>query len=114
MEGGSPDEFSVQTDASGSFQLSLTPEASDTGVTNVVATSGSDCTAHAVIAIGVEAVTEAPTGDGGAAEAPPRTDTGPTVPHPAHGAPSMPSLLAGALFLIGIVGVYITRPLRSQ
>jgi hypothetical protein len=46
VEGGNPDQFSIQSDASGAFEITLTPEAVDEGETTVVARAGSTCTAR--------------------------------------------------------------------
>ena len=48
VEGGTTDQFSVQSDAAGGFQISLTPEAADAGRTTIVATAGSACSAQVV------------------------------------------------------------------
>jgi hypothetical protein len=116
VEGGSPDEFSVQSDASGALQINITPESADAGVTTIVASSGPGCTVQVVVGVGVPAPTDAPDATEGApgAETPPRTDTGEL----AHSSPSLPAspawLLAGLLFLIGVGGVYATRPVRIR
>jgi len=115
IDGGSPDEFTVPSDASGTIAFSLTPEAIDAGMTTVVASSGADCTAEAVIAVGVEATTETPesTDAGGGATAP-RTDGIPASPDNPGGTSSRPWLMASLLFLLGLGGLYATRPARSR
>jgi hypothetical protein len=114
VDGGAPDEFTVQSDANGTFQISLTPEASDAGLTTVVATTGAACTAQAVIGVGVPAPTEAPGPAEPEAVAPPRTDALAAVPASTSAARGLPWLMAVALFVLGVVGLYATRPARSR
>lgn len=114
IEGGSTDEFTVPSDATGAFTISYTTEAADTGLTTVTATSGAACTAEAVIGVGVPAP-ESPQGstDAGTGTAAPRTD-GLGDAATAEAVPSRPWLLAGVLFAIGLGGLYLTRPARSR
>ena len=51
IEGGASDELTVQSTASGAFQISLTPEEVDAGKTTVVATAGSACSAQVVFTV---------------------------------------------------------------
>ena len=51
LEGATPDEFTVQSDGAGAFQISLTPEPADAGKTTVVATAGTTCSAQAVFTV---------------------------------------------------------------
>ena len=85
IAGGSPDGFSIQSDAAGAFQIVSTPEALDIGATTVAATSGASCTAqvnYTVLAAGATPppATPAPTDEPGTG------DTGGTGAAP--GAPS--------------------------
>lgn len=117
IEGGSPDEFTVQSDASGGFAIGLTPEAADTGITTVVASAGADCTAQTVIAVGVDVVAETPepTAEAeGVGAAPPRSDGEDLGQDRAPGASTLPWLMGGLMFLLGIGGVYATRPARKR
>lgn len=119
IEGGAPDEFSVRSDASGSLQITLTPEAADAGITTVAATSGADCTVQVVVAVGVPVPTvspEPPSGgtDGVTSGGPaPRTDAD-LASGTTSGAPSTGWLLASLLLLIGVGGRYATRPVRHR
>jgi hypothetical protein len=118
IDGGSPDEFTVQSDGTGAFEINLTPEAADAGQTTVVATAGSDCTAQVVIAVGVAPATSAPaptdTGAGEGSEGtPPRTDATAVV-EAASGAPASVWLMATLLFFLGLGGLIVTRPARSR
>lgn len=116
IEGGSPDTFSVQADASGAFTISLTPEAADLGVTTIVATAGANCTAQVLVGVGVPAPSETtePTAAAVGAGAAPRTDMGDALAEPDPGSSSMLWLVAGLLFGIGISGLYATRPARNR
>ncbi len=124
IDGGTPDEFSVPADGNGAFVITFTPEAADMGVTTVIASTGADCTAEAVIGVGVGAPAEAPApaetpasaegsaGSGAGAPAP-RTD-GLEATASSGTSPSRPWLLAGVLFVIGLGGLFVTRPARSR
>jgi hypothetical protein len=117
IEGGSTDEFTTPADATGAFTISYTTEAADTGLTTVTASSGSACTADAVIAVGVEVVAETPEPTeevDGADAAPPRTDGEGPMQDRGAGASTLPWLLASLLFLVGVGGVYATRPARGR
>lgn len=61
LEGGTPDEFAVQSDASGAFVISLTPEAADVGTSTIVARAGTVCTAQTTFTVTGAAPTPAPT-----------------------------------------------------
>jgi hypothetical protein len=119
IEGGSPDEFTAQSDASGAFQISLTPEAADAGKTTVVATAGAGCTAQVVFTVGTSNAaptpepTEAPAGAGTEAN-PPKSDAAATVPAPTTGTPFAAWLVAVAVLAIGLGGLIATRPVRSR
>ena len=116
LNGGSPDEFAVQSDASGAFQINLTPEAADAGETTVVATAGADCTAQVVFTVGTSsaAATPKPAGSApGTGATAPQTDTAETVRPPATGTPLMAWLVAVLMLVIGVGGLIATRPARK-
>lgn len=119
IEGGSPDEFTAQSDANGAFQINLTPEAADAGTTTVVATAGAGCTAQIVITVGDSSAavtpepTEAPAG-AGAEAIPPRSDTAATVHARTTATPLTAWLVAVLMLVIGIGGLIATRPARSR
>jgi len=80
IAGGATDGFTVQSDTSGEFEISFTPEPIDEGRTTVTATAGSTCSAEIQYDI-IGANDPAPTAEPvGAATTPapgaPRTDTG--------------------------------------
>lgn len=118
IEGGSPDEFTTASDATGAFAINFTPEAADAGLTTVAASGGSGCSVQSVIAVGIEvapapvAPAPAATDEPGAEDAPPRTD-GLEAPVASSSA-SGPWLLASVLFVLGLGGLYLTRPARSR
>ena len=125
LEGSSPDEFAVQSDASGTFQISLTPEAADAGKTTVVATAGAGCTAQVVFTVGgsggavtpkptqAPELTEAPAG-AGAEATPPRSDAAATVQARTTATPLTAWLVAVLMLVIGLGGLIATRPARSR
>jgi hypothetical protein len=117
--GGKADEFSVQSDSSGAFEITLTPETIDEGATTVVATAGSVCTAQVQFTILGEnepAPSAEPEQAGPAASAAPgapTTDAVATVPGDA--APGLGAWLVGGLLLaMGVVGWLATRPARDD
>ena len=122
-EGGSPDEFHVQSDPRGEFAINLTPEAADVGVTTIVATVDGNCTAEVVIGIGVPAPTEARAPTAAAtprtvaraptAAAAPRTDAAPMVVAVPPAGQQVLWVVAGLIYLLGIGGLIATRPARS-
>lgn len=120
IEGKAPDEFSVQSDASGAFLLSLTPEATETGLTTVVATAGASCTAQVVFTVqGANDPAPTATPNGSAATASddpvaPRTDTAVATGSHATDAPLIPWLLAALILTIGVAGLGATRPTRDR
>lgn len=117
IEAGAPDEFTVESDATGSFSINLTPEAADVGVTTIAATAGTDCAAQVVVGVGVPApseTAEATDAPAGAGVAPPRTDTGDAVSETDPDTSSMLWLVAGLLVGLGIGGLYATRPARDR
>jgi hypothetical protein len=117
LAGGSPDEFQVQSDASGAFTISLTPEAADAGRTTVVATAGAVCTARVVFTVGTSNApvsTEPSSSKAAAGTAAPRTDTVDVVPARATGMPFTDWLVAVLLLVIGLGGLVATRPVRGR
>jgi hypothetical protein len=118
VEGGSPDEFSIQSDPSGEFEITLTPEAVDEGETTVIATAGSACKAEVqfdILGENEPAPTPEPTGEAAGATASPspgapRTDV---VPGSAVDASlGQGAWLGGGFFLLvlGVLGLVATRP----
>ncbi len=102
VEGGKVDRFSVQSDAAGGFQISVTPGAADTGRTTVVASAGPGCSAQVVATVL------------GPNDTPPRTDAG-AMPGagPAETAQNTWRLAVAAL-LIGMIGLIATGPIRGR
>jgi hypothetical protein len=131
LEGGTPDEFPVQSDTSGAFRLSLTPEPEDVGTTTVVATAGTVCTARTAFTVTGATPTPAPTatpapssssapgattspggdvgGAAGGAASPPRSDT--SVEAAGSSWQTSPTLWALALLVLslGVAGLILTR-----
>jgi hypothetical protein len=116
VDGGSPDEFTVESDGVGGFAINLTPEAADAGLTTVVATAGAGCTAQVIIGVGVPApaVTAQPTSDAEAADAPPRTDADAITTSSAPASHPAAWLLAAIMILLGLGGLFATRPARNR
>lgn len=121
LEGGLPDGFTVQSDAGGTFQISLTPEGADAGKTTIVATAGAGCTARFVFTVGGSAVavtpapTEAPASAAAGTDAtPPRSDASLTVPARTTAPPLTAWLVAVLILVIGVGGLIATRPARSR
>jgi hypothetical protein len=128
LEGSQGDAFSVESDASGGFQISLTPEESDAGVTTVTATAGSTCAATVTFTVrgttapaptATATATAAPgsSGSAGASAQPrgaPRTDTLSVTAGSSGGPSSIPWLLGVLSIVIGLGGLLATRPARSR
>ena len=110
IEGGTPDAFTVTSDAAGAFQISLTPEAADLGKTTVVTTAGSTCSAKVTYTVTSSAPVAAATGKPLA----PRTDAAPVPGDRAPGERLDAWLLAVVVVLIGTFGLVATRPRRSR
>jgi hypothetical protein len=117
IEGGGSDAFSVQSDAAGALQISLTPEVIDIGVTTATATAGSTCTAqvtYTVLAAGATppSTTSASTEAGGTGAAPgaPRTDSA-GLDGPGGGSPGA-WLLGSILIVLGGASLFLTRASR--
>lgn len=118
VEGKTPDTFTTQSDAAGTFEINFQPEASDKGLMSVVARSGAGCTAQVEIAVGVPASqsTPAPTADGGVDAAggapPPTTDAAPAL----TGTTGQGSAIWLGLLLLalGIGGLIVSKPVRSR
>ena len=114
VEGGNADEFSIQSDPSGAFEISLTPEAVDEGETTIIASAGSTCTAQITFEILGEnepAPTAEPTAEATAAASPdaPRTD----VVRGSHiDGEDGQGAWSGGLFLmmLGVLGLLASRP----
>lgn len=128
VQGGPGDAFTVQSDASGAFKISLTPEESDAGVTTLTATAGTTCSAAVTFAVrgaNTPAPTPAPTatatsGSRGAAAGAsaqpsraPRTDA--VALTGGAGVPSrLPWALGVLVLVLGLAGLAATRPARSR
>jgi hypothetical protein len=122
LDGSAFDSFSVQSDPDGAFDLLLTPEVADIGVWSVDASSGSDCSAEAVIQVldanqtPAPAATASPEGAaaGAGAEPPPRTDaalsSGGTD---TTGVPPILWAFGLLVFMAGVGGSLVTRPKRN-
>ncbi len=126
VEGGSPDQFTVQSNATGDFQISLTPEEADAGKTTITANAGKVCSATVTLTVlgandAAPTPTAAPAGSAGGAAGSrgtaPRTDTasGPSGPSGSSGG-GLPIMwvLAALSLAIGAVGLIATRPARSR
>jgi hypothetical protein len=119
VDGGNADEFSLQSNSSGSFEIALTPEPIDEGDTTVIATAGSACTAQVqftVLGENEPAPTAEPEEAGAGATAapePPTTDA--AAPSPGASSAGFDAWLVGTIiFLIGVVGLLTTRPARGR
>jgi hypothetical protein len=118
IQGGTSDEFTVQSDAAGALQLAFTPEDLDIGVTTVQATAGSACSAEVTYTVLPAGATPPPatpepedsSGTGAQPGAPP-TDVEARMT--IVGAPAVVSWgLAFALVATGCLGLLLTRPAR--
>lgn len=119
VAGGIADQFSVQSNASGTLEIALTPEPIDQGATTVVATAGSTCTAEVqftVLGDNEPAPTAEPADADAAASAgrgAPRTDAAPN--NPGEAVPGQGAWLVGAILLVlGVVGLLTTRPAEDR
>jgi len=143
LEGGTADEFAVQSDTGGAFQINLTPEPQDAGKTTVVATAGTTCSAQAIFTVTTPTptatpkptATQKPTAtpkpttapkptataapDGSAAgvtsgnATPPRTDEAPRPAERPSGVPLASWVLAGLVLVIGVGSLIATRRARG-
>ena len=116
LEGATADQFAVQSDGAGAFQLNLTPEPADAGKTTVLASAGATCSAQAIFtvtgpsALPTPEATTPPTGSGnGATGTPPRTDAAPVTVGQTTGVPVIGWTLALLLLVIGFGGALATR-----
>lgn len=134
LEGATPDQFAVQSDGAGAFQISLTPEPADAGKTTVVATAGTTCSAQAVFTVTGATSTPDATPDAtptakptatrsanpnpsspprgaaaGSTDAPPQTDIATTSAGRMTDNPAISWAFAVLMILIGISGLLITR-----
>jgi hypothetical protein len=125
IQGGAPDEFTVQSNDSGAFQINLTPEVADLGETTVVATAGAVCSAQVVYAILSAGQTALPTTEpsaepsgsaavSGAQPAVPRTDAATALDGGAAGTTRNAWVLAILALTIGGVGLVATRTTRGR
>lgn len=116
IEGKTPDTFTTQSNAAGTFELNLQPEPSDQGLTTVVATSGADCTAQVEIAVGTTASTPKPTRDSGVAAGgeapPPTTDAAPALTGTTGQGTAI--WLGLVLLALGLGGLIASKPVRSR
>ena len=119
IEGGTPDRFTVTSNAAGAFRISLTPEKADLGKTTVVATAGSTCSAQVIYTIvsSSPTATAAPRASGAAASGrptAPRTDAAPPAGDRSPGERLDAWSLAIVALFIGAGGLIATRPRRSR
>ena len=120
IAGGASDELTVQSGASGSFQIELTPESADLGETTVVATAGSTCAAQVVYTVvssaastpSAEPAESAPAASGG--QPAPRTDAAPLAGDRSPGERLDAWWLAVIALAIGTGGLIATRPSRRR
>ncbi|MBI3748724.1 MAG: hypothetical protein HY262_07755 [Chloroflexi bacterium] len=123
VDGGTPDAFSIQSEATGRLSISLTPEAADEGVTTVTATSGSACSATVTFTVvgpndpaptSAPAASQAAAGTSTAPSSAPRTDTVLAASTDAAVGSSAPWLLALGCLAIGIGSLAAARRRRSR
>lgn len=111
IDGAAADAFPVQSDSSGSLQITLTPESADIGTTTVVATAGSTCTAevtYIVVAAGEPLPQPTPEpATGGTDPTAPRTDA--TNLPGGQGGTGIAAALALLLLTVGATGLLLTR-----
>jgi hypothetical protein len=119
IAGGASDAFTVQSDASGTLQIALTPEDIDIGVTTVQATAGTACTAQVTYTVLAAGVTPPPSAEPedssgtGAVSTAPRTDAEPAVGGDRWSS-SASWVLALALVALGSIGLFLTRTTRRR
>ena len=119
IEGGASDAFTVQSNADGTFQIALTPEGVELGVTSLRATAGSACTARAtytVLAAGeTPPVATAPDDSSGTGAEPgaPSTDAETAVGLDSSSTLA-PWLLAFTFVAVGSAGLFATRSTRRR
>jgi hypothetical protein len=122
---GSTDSFTVDSNATGGFQISLTPENADIGTTTIVASAGTTCSATAAYTVvgasatlppepAATAGSDQPTGGSGDGATAPRTEmAGMSL----TGRDSNWQTAWGVSFislLIGLGGLIATRPARNR
>ena len=121
IDGGTPDTFTVTSNAGGDISFGLTPEAADIGHTTVVATAGTVCAATVEITVvGANATlppepTTPPADDssGSGGGTAPRTDSARSGSDDSPWPPT--AWVVGVLsLLIGIGGLVATRPARGR
>ena len=110
IEGGTPDAFTVTSNAAGAFQISLTPEAADLGKTTVVTTAGSTCSAKVTYTV----ISSAPVAAATSRPVAPRTDAASLPGDRGPGERLDAWLLAVVVVVIGTFGLIATRPRRSR
>lgn len=121
IEGGATDEFTLQANSSGGFQINQAPETADLGKTTVVATAGTACTAQVVYTVLGAGVTAPPTAapsdpaaGSGSDPTAPRTDA---IADPGAGTTDATGtwwLLAILAVVLGLVGLVATRTTRTR
>jgi len=120
IQGGTSDEFTVQSDPTGALQFAFTPEDLDIGVTAVQASAGSACTAkvvYTVLAAGATPppATPEPEVSSGTAAEPGAPPTDVEARATIIGAPAVISWgLVLALVGTGFLGLLLTKPARRQ
>lgn len=123
LDGAMPDQFAVQSDPAGAFQISLTPEPADVGKTTLKATAGSTCSAQAVFNVIEANATATPkpaattpasgSGAGGRANAP-RTDAVSGSLHHSGDRPWSGWPMATLMIVLGACGLIATRRNASR
>jgi hypothetical protein len=113
IEDGAADEFSVQTNAGGAFQINLAPENAETGSTTVVAMAGTACSAQVTYLVLAAGQTAPPTSE--PAESPGAAGSGPDAPRTDvddsrdEGADSGAWALTLLVLVFGAAGLFSTR-----
>jgi hypothetical protein len=113
IEDGAADEFSIQTNAGGAFQINLTLENADTGSTTLVAAAGTACSVQITYLVLAAGETAPPTSE--PAESPGAAGSGPDAPRTDaddsrdEGADSRPWLLTLLVLVMGAAGLFATR-----
>ena len=118
LDGGTPDAFSIASDATGAFAISLTPELADVGTTTVVAISGSACRAQ----VRYTTATSMPASPTSAPSALPESSPGQPAPRtdalrsPGRAQPGfeVTTWIGFLIVVIGACGLVITRRIQDR
>lgn len=119
LDGSPSDAFTVQSTGTGALEIALTPEVVDIGLTTVVATAGSTCSATATYTVLAAGQTPAASPEPPASSAP---QVQPRAPHTdaigmveSREMPdSMPVILALGLVVVGLTGLLLARSPRRR